>query len=129
MFYSIIIVDGPDNVELAPVITVINVTKGTDLGPINCTANCNPECKYQWKHNRTGQFERVQQNFMSNNNRILTIAKVNRSHTGVFRCRVDHKSAKQTKKLTTDLTVNVQCKYLLSKNKLLAALNGKMLRI
>ncbi|XP_063440687.1 uncharacterized protein LOC134721537 isoform X2 [Mytilus trossulus] len=38
---------GPGRVILEPASTYINVKEGDTLGPIHCTATCNPECKYQ----------------------------------------------------------------------------------
>lgn len=97
-------VDGPEHVVLEPGYTTINVTEGTILGPINCTANCNPECTYNWKHKAEEErFELIL------SIQTLTIPDIKKSQTGIYRCRIDHPFAKAYYR--TDISVNVQCKY------------------
>lgn len=97
-------VDGPENVVPEPGYTHFNVTEGTLLGPINCTATCNPECTYIWKHEeKVGRFNR----YLSM--QPLTIPDIKRNQTGNFRCRIDYPYANTYER--TDITVNVQCKF------------------
>ncbi|XP_076111831.1 hemicentin-1-like [Mytilus galloprovincialis] len=97
---------GPEDVVLQPKITVINILEGTTLGPINCTATCNPRCKYDWKQNLTGHFRPVPAEFISNQNQTLTIPGIKRAQTGTFSCRVDHSESKRHN--STNFSVNVQ---------------------
>ncbi|CAG2190526.1 unnamed protein product [Mytilus edulis] len=55
---------GPDNVLVKPEYTVINVTEGTVLGPIHCTADCNP--KYSSQIRRTVAVDNIKINEWSN---------------------------------------------------------------
>ncbi|XP_076105772.1 nephrin-like [Mytilus galloprovincialis] len=92
---------GPENVVPEPGYTHFNVTEGTLLGPINCTATCNPECTYVWKHEeKVGRFNR----YLSM--QPLTIPDIKRNQTGNFRCRIDYPYANTYER--TDITVNVQ---------------------
>ncbi|VDI28788.1 Hypothetical predicted protein, partial [Mytilus galloprovincialis] len=92
---------GPENVVPEPGYTHFNVTEGTLLGPINCTATCNPECTYIWKHEeKVGRFNR----YLSM--QPLTIPYIKRNQTGNFRCRIDYPYANTYER--TDITVNVQ---------------------
>ncbi|VDI04345.1 Hypothetical predicted protein [Mytilus galloprovincialis] len=62
---------GPENVVVEPEIRYINVTEGTTLGPIHCIAKCNPECRYNWNQNISGNFEPVKNKFISKNNQSV----------------------------------------------------------
>ncbi|CAC5421651.1 unnamed protein product [Mytilus coruscus] len=97
---------GPENVVVEPAISRINVTEGTTLGPIQCFATCNPECKYNWKHKWTKIFKPVPKEYISYQDRNLTIQRINRNQTGKYRCRVDHPEANRHNK--TDVSVDVQ---------------------
>ncbi|CAC5400026.1 unnamed protein product [Mytilus coruscus] len=92
---------GPNNVELKPVHTVINVTEGTTLGPIHCTAICNPKCLFKWRLNKARTFE----DFLSNE--TLVVANITKNQAGIYRCRVVHHS-NTTLLRKTDISVNVQ---------------------
>ncbi|CAC5424008.1 unnamed protein product [Mytilus coruscus] len=96
----------PDNIFLEPANTAINVREGTTLGPIHCTATCNPECTYHWEYNVTGRFEFVPIKLVSNQGRTLTVLQIKRSQTGTFRCHVEYYFS-QIKK-TADVSINVQ---------------------
>ncbi|VDH92933.1 Hypothetical predicted protein [Mytilus galloprovincialis] len=93
---------GPDKVVLTPEYTAINVTEGTSLGPIICTASCNPECKFKWKLNTTGKFE----DFHTDKNH-LTVIDIKRNQSGTYRCRVVNQYNK-TVFSREDISVNVQ---------------------
>lgn len=97
-------VDGPDNVVLQPGHTAYNVTEGTTLGPINCTATCYPKCSFEWKTNRTRSFE----NFLSSE--TLVVVNIRKNQAGIYRCLVVHSSYRKSLR-RTDISVNVHCKY------------------
>ncbi|VDI77324.1 acylglycerol kinase [Mytilus galloprovincialis] len=92
---------GPDNVMLEPVHTALNVTKGNILGPINCTATCNPKCLFEWRLNRTGTFVDVL------SNETLVVANIKENQAGIYRCLVVH-PLNRTRLRRTDISVNVQ---------------------
>ncbi|XP_076109603.1 cell adhesion molecule CEACAM5-like [Mytilus galloprovincialis] len=98
---------GPDRIILEPASTHIHVVEGTTLGPIHCTATCNPECKYQWEYNVAGRFELVPIELVSNQSRTLTVPQIKRSQTGTVRCHVANYFSQINK--TVDVTINVQC--------------------
>ncbi|CAG2236074.1 unnamed protein product [Mytilus edulis] len=97
---------GPDRIILEPASTQIHVVEGTTLGPIHCTAACNPECKYQWEYNVAGRFELVPIELVSNQSRTLTVPQIKRSQTGTVRCHVANYFSQINK--TVDVTINVQ---------------------
>ncbi|CAC5401518.1 unnamed protein product [Mytilus coruscus] len=92
---------GPDKVVLKPEYTAINVTEGTILGPIHCTADCNPVCIFNWKFSRTRHFGLV------NSYQTLTIADIKKNQTGIYRCCVVHPYNTQIMNCI-NLVVNVQ---------------------
>ncbi|CAC5390288.1 unnamed protein product [Mytilus coruscus] len=92
---------GPDNVVLKPGHMALNVTEGTILGPINCTATCYPKCLFKWRLNRTRTFE----DFLSSE--TLVVANIKKNQTGIYRCLVVHPS-NTTLLRKTDISVNVQ---------------------
>ncbi|CAC5374234.1 unnamed protein product [Mytilus coruscus] len=92
---------GPDNVILDPANTEINVTEGSNLGPINCTAICNPECIYEWKYKGKQRFGLIYYK------QDLNFLNMRRNQSGVYRCRVSH-SANSTKCRKRDIAVTVQ---------------------
>ncbi|VDI38057.1 Hypothetical predicted protein, partial [Mytilus galloprovincialis] len=100
---------GPENVVVEPEIRYINVTEGTTLGPIHCIAKCNPECRYNWNQNISGNFEPVKNKFISKNNQSvhMHVPTITRNQAGTYRCRVDHPVVKGRSKIK-DIIVNVQ---------------------
>ncbi|CAC5424007.1 unnamed protein product [Mytilus coruscus] len=97
---------GPEDVVLEPNNTIIYIQEGTTLGPINCTAICNPGCIYNWNQNWTGRYQPVPEEFISNQNQTLTIQGIMKNQSGAYKCRFDHHDGKRHK--TTDLSVNVR---------------------
>ncbi|VDI77070.1 carcinoembryonic antigen-related cell adhesion molecule [Mytilus galloprovincialis] len=104
--FSINVQYGPDKVVLDPGSTSINVPENSTLGPIYCTAACNPPCTYQWKHNGTGRFEQVKKSLLSFNNQTLTVPHIKRSQNGIYRCHVDDYQYHTYK--ISDIAINVQ---------------------
>ncbi|CAC5381193.1 unnamed protein product [Mytilus coruscus] len=94
---------GIENVVLEPEYTTINVTEGTILGPINCTANCNLECTYKWKHRGKTKGKKFELVFSM---QALTISDIKKSQTGIYRCRIDHPYTDAYER--RDISVNVQ---------------------
>ncbi|CAC5374230.1 unnamed protein product [Mytilus coruscus] len=92
---------GPDNVVLKPAFTAINVTEGTTLGPILCSAACNPECILKWELNTTDG------NNVVISNKFLAVADIKPNQSGIYRCRVVHNYDK-TRRSKREIVVNVQ---------------------
>ncbi|XP_052059599.1 uncharacterized protein LOC127700216 [Mytilus californianus] len=94
-------IDGPDIVVLKPEYTAINVTEGTILGPIHCTADCNPKCIFNWIFSTSRHFELV------HSYQILTVADIKKNQTGTYCCSIVHPyDIKIMRRI--DLVVNVQ---------------------
>ncbi|CAG2188215.1 unnamed protein product [Mytilus edulis] len=93
---------GPDNVVLKPAYTAVNVTEGTTLGPLLCSALCHPECIFRWETiYRTNRSEV----FLSN--KFLAVADINQNQSGIYRCHVVHPYDK-TRMRGREIAVNVQ---------------------
>ncbi|CAG2227892.1 unnamed protein product [Mytilus edulis] len=92
---------GPDNVMLKPGHKNLNVTKGNTLGPINCTAKCNPKCLFKWRLNRTETFEDVL------SSETLVVTNIKENQTGIYSCLVVH-PLNRTRLQRTNISVNVQ---------------------
>ncbi|XP_071173537.1 cell adhesion molecule CEACAM1-like isoform X2 [Mytilus edulis] len=92
---------GPDIVLVKPEYTVINVTEGSKLGPIHCTADCYPKCIFNWKYKKSEHFELVHLN------PILTVTDIKRNKAGIYRCSVVH-PYDITFMRKVDIEVNVQ---------------------
>ncbi|XP_052062856.1 nephrin-like [Mytilus californianus] len=91
---------GPDNVVLKPGHTTINVTEGTTLGPIRCTATCNPKCLFRWKLNQSRTFEDVL------SGETLNVENIKKNKAGIYRCLVVY-PYNTTLRRRTDISVNV----------------------
>lgn len=89
---------------MKPEYKVINVTEGSKLGPIHCTADCYPKCIFNWKYKKSEHFELVHLN------PILTVTDIKRNKAGIYRCSVVH-PYDITFMRKVDIEVNVQCKY------------------
>lgn len=90
--------DSPSEVTLSP--TTINYTKqkGESLGPISCTANCNPSCQYKWIY-PDGSLHFTE---------TLSITNLSATeHHGDFRCQITNSQGTTTKYIN----VVVNCKY------------------
>ncbi|CAC5421305.1 unnamed protein product [Mytilus coruscus] len=92
---------GPDNVVLKPAYTAINVTEGTSLFPILCTALCNPECIFRW------EIKRTERNEVVISNKFLVVEDIKQNQSGIYRCYVVH-SYDKTRMSSRDIAVNVQ---------------------
>ncbi|KAK3095758.1 hypothetical protein FSP39_018669 [Pinctada imbricata] len=92
---------GPREVVLSPNNSTTNLEEGQNLGPITCSADCNPTCTIQWKFNATvGDGRFVDQ---TTQNDELEIVNVRRSMAGVYRCLVRNKVGYNRK----DVSLNV----------------------
>ncbi|XP_052091688.1 uncharacterized protein LOC127728378 [Mytilus californianus] len=71
---------GPDNVHLNHNYKRSTVTEGQTFGPVTCSADCYPECDYDWRY-----LGRVQ-----SYSPVLYIPTIDRNQTGVYGCYVIH---------------------------------------
>jgi hypothetical protein len=95
--------DGPDRLVLLPPAKSVNVTEGSKLGPIVCSAECHPNCNYVWKHRRRtwGRFSDIDSS--------LEIYNITREQSGTYRCCVNHPD--ETSRINrTNVMVTVHCK-------------------
>ncbi|KAK3094712.1 hypothetical protein FSP39_005333 [Pinctada imbricata] len=104
-FHPSIATDGPREAVLSPDNNTTNLDEGQNLGPISCSADCNPTCTIQWRFNATmGHGKFVDQ---TTQNGVLQIVNVRRSMAGVYRCLLQNKVDYNRK----DVSLNVLCKY------------------
>ncbi|CAC5417313.1 unnamed protein product [Mytilus coruscus] len=71
---------GPDNVHINHNYKRSTVTEGQTFGPVTCSADCYPECDYEWRY-----LGRVQ-----SYSPVLHIPTIDRNQTGVYGCYVVH---------------------------------------
>ena len=97
--------DGPYRLVLSPSVTSVNITEGSNLGPIVCSAECYPNCSYIWKHRkRTGD-----RYYDIRSSQSLEIYSITREQSGKYRCCVNHPNDKSGCN-RTDVMVTVLCK-------------------
>ena len=96
--------DGPDRLVLLPPAKSVNVTEGSKLGPIVCSAECHPNCSYVWKYKKIGgSFSDI------DSSQSLEISSITKQQSGIYRCCVNHPN--DTSRLNrTDVMVAVHCK-------------------
>ncbi|XP_071158282.1 protein Obscurin-like isoform X1 [Mytilus edulis] len=97
---NIIILDpyyGPGNVHIQHIYKQFTVTEGQTFGPVNCSADCYPECNYEWRH-----LGRVQ-----SYSPVLHISTIDRKQTGVYGCYVMHPN-NTDKSIALNITVSVR---------------------
>ncbi|VDI02452.1 Hypothetical predicted protein [Mytilus galloprovincialis] len=97
---NIIILDpyyGPGNVHIHHNYKQFTVTEGQTFGPVNCSADCYPECNYEWRH-----LGRVQ-----SYSPVLHISTIDRKQTGVYGCYVMHPN-NTDKSIALNITVSVR---------------------
>ena len=101
----ILLTDGPNKPVLSPWAKSVNITEGSKLGPIVCSAECHPNCSYVWKHRR-----RTYDRFSDIRSlQSLEIYNITRTQSGIYRCRVNHPN--DTSRCNkTDVMVTVHCK-------------------
>ena len=99
--------DGPDRPVLSPSAKSVNITEGSKLGPIVCSAECHPNCNYVWKHRKTsGRFSDI------DSSQSLEIYNITREQSGEYRCRVNHPN-NTSRRNKTEVMVTVHCKLML----------------
>ncbi|XP_063421888.1 nephrin-like isoform X2 [Mytilus trossulus] len=88
---------GPDNVHINQNYKQFPVTEGQTFGPVNCSADCYPECNYKWIY-----LGRVQ-----SYSPVLYIPTINRHQSGVYGCYVMHPNNAE-KIIALNITVSVR---------------------
>jgi hypothetical protein len=99
-----VLTDGPDRPVLSPSAESVNITEGSNLGPIVCSAECRPNCNYFWNKRKTrGRFSNI------DSPQSLEIHNITTEQSGKYTCRVDHPN--DTSRVNrTDVMVTVHCK-------------------
>ena len=89
-----------------------SITKvlGRSLGPIVCSAQCNPPCQFYW----------IKTDGTVINGANLTIPSLSKNNHGIFTC---HTGNGYGNNATKNLNVIVNCKYLMFNDMLLLAEN------
>ena len=95
------ILDGPgSSMSFNPADESITKVLGQSLGPIVCSAQCNPPCQFHWKK-PAGTVE---------NGSNLTIPNLSKNDHGTFTC---HTGNGYGNNATKNLLLTVNCKYLI----------------
>jgi len=88
--------DGPDTVSITPTTSKYTEQIGDNIGPVNCSADCNPACSYTWS--RTGSSP-------------LILNNLQKTDSGDYVCTATNS---QGNKKSPTINVDVQCKIILS---------------
>ncbi|XP_063442589.1 carcinoembryonic antigen-related cell adhesion molecule 20-like [Mytilus trossulus] len=88
---------GPDTMALDPAYSVIERREGSSIGPINCSADCEPVCNFGWIY-PDGQAE---------DGNVLPRHNLQKTNTGQYKCKASNKIGTDQK----IVTVTVTCKY------------------
>ena len=104
IYIFILLTDGPDRLVLSPSAESVNITEGSNLGPIVCSAECRPNCNYYWKYRkRRVRFSDI------DSPQSLEIYDITREQSGKYICHVNHPN--ETSRVNrTDVMVTVHCK-------------------
>lgn len=94
-----ILTDGPDNISIFPSYEVFRLIENGTLGPIQCYADCLPECTFHWKKSGTP-------NYLVN---PLTISTLRPADAGLYTCSATHPVKGYI--ATTNLELQLFCKY------------------
>lgn len=71
------LVDRPTKINITPLTQVYTVQEITDsIGPINCTADCTPECTMTWNG----------PNIPDGTTSVLNLQNIDRNQAGDYRC-------------------------------------------
>ena len=89
--------DGPENIRLSPSQVSYETNETTNVGPIQCEADCNPSCSFNWTKGGNSV----------SNTRTLQLSSVTSIDTGLYVCTARHNRGYN---MTKDVTVNVICK-------------------
>lgn len=98
MFYFVKTVGPGSSLKFNPSNTSLIKNEGDTLGPIECTATCNPQCEYKW----------IKPDNKVINTGNLTIASLSIDDNGTFICSASN-GIGNSQNRTIDVTVN--CKY------------------
>ena len=89
--------DGPENIRLSPSQVSYETNETTNVGPIQCEADCKPSCSFNWTKGGNSV----------SNTRTLQMSYVTSIDTGLYVCTARHNRGYN---MTKDVTVNVICK-------------------
>ena len=103
-------IDKPDKVSISPEPNLNNgkliVKEKENIGPYNCSADCNPPCTIIWKYEDTnGSLHDAPYN-----GHELSIQRVNRN-ISLFRCVAKYDQNDQRFRKKRNIELFIQCKY------------------
>ncbi|XP_062585184.1 uncharacterized protein LOC134246853 [Saccostrea cucullata] len=112
---------GPEKVEFSPNInSTITVRENDTLGPINCSADCNPPCKYRWESiNATGHVTSAQKGH------VLPQRFVGRNNISRYRCMATGNVSNTDGFFTSTREININVAYI-SKPNIHTIVNGNI---
>jgi hypothetical protein len=107
----VLFIDGPESsVTFTPTDESITKVVGQSLGPIVCSAQCNPRCQFLW----------IKTDGSVVDGSSLEIPSLSKNDHGIFTC---HAGNGYGNNATQNLNVTVNCKYLTFNTILLLAKN------
>ncbi|KAK3609054.1 hypothetical protein CHS0354_018607 [Potamilus streckersoni] len=89
---------GPENMLLSPRVSLVTVLKGLDLTPVNCSAECFPECIFQWT--------RSNDSFVVSRETVLKLTHVKLDDSGKYICTAINANTTELK-ATENFTLSV----------------------
>jgi hypothetical protein len=109
--YSCFFIDGPgSSISFNPAHESITKVLGQSLGPIVCSAQCNPPCQFHW----------IKPDGSVIDGSNIEISSLSKNDHGTFTC---HAGNGYGNNATKNLEVTVSCKYLMFNTILLLAKN------
>ena len=114
MFYCL---DGPgSSVSFNPADESITKIHGQSVGPVVCSAKCNPPCQFYW----------IKPDGTVVDGSNLTIPNMSKNDHGTFTC---HSGNGYGNNATKNLLLTVNCKYLILNTILLLTKNGNVITV
>lgn len=89
--------DGPETIILSPSTPSYTRNEGDSIGSINCFAECEPSCDFEWTYPDGTEL----------NSTTLPQLVLKKSHHGQYKCKASNGIASKV----TTITINVNCKY------------------
>ena len=109
-------IDGPgSSISFNPADESITTNLSGSLGPIVCSATCNPSCELYW----------VKPNGTVVDGSTLEISNLSKNDHGTFTCHAGNGYGNNARKI---LNVTVNCKYLMLNTILLLAENDNIIK-
>ena len=109
MIYNKFNVDGPEVVEIIPEFNgTVTLHDGAFFGPVICTADCSPPCKYQWREvTWNGDINDVI-NASTLPQQVVYVRGIS-----MYQCVATcfHSTSHSTKTVSREISLNIQCRF------------------